>query len=136
MAILSLAAKYRPLEKPLDSILRRALLYLKKTNRPVFVYLVSDGKMRRINREFRHKNKPTTVLSFGFDVSWPYPKKLKRPLGEIYLAPDYVRKTDGELGPLLVHGLVHLLGYTHEKNRDKMVMERLEKKIVSKILVS
>jgi len=136
LAILSLAAKYRLLEKPLDSILRRALLYLKKSKRPVFVYLVSDGEMTRINREFRRKNKPTTVLAFAFDPAWPYPAKLERPLGEIYLAPDHIRKTRGEPGPLLVHGLVHLLGYTHKKNRDKIVMERLERRIISKIPVS
>lgn len=133
MPVLSLQVKYRALEKPLNASLKKALFYLKREKRPVEVFLISNDEMRRLNRQFRGKNKPTTVLSFEFDAAIPYPKAIPRPLGEIYLAPDYIRKVKAEPAALLMHGLVHLLGYTHEKTRDKILMERLERRILSKI---
>ncbi len=131
--VLSLNPQYRYLEKPLSLALRRALFYLRQPKRPVQVFLVANGEMRRINRVFRGKDKVTNVLSFEFDERLPYPKNLPRPLGEIYLAPDYIRRMDDDSTALLVHGLVHLLGYTHKRRNDKILMERLEKKTISRI---
>lgn len=83
------------------------------------VVMVGDSKMRSLNREFRGEDRTTDVLSFSLedddDLPDPY-------LGEIYISiPQAKRQAkkaghdlDRELLFLMSHGLLHLLGYTHE----------------------
>ena len=108
--------------------LRRVLPHL--TERPVAlgVFLVSDAEMRALNRASRGKDKPTNVLSFEEPSRMPHPELPKgtRVLGEIVLAPDLVARKGEDLAELLVHGLLHLFGYTHGTARDRIEMETKE----------
>jgi len=54
-------------------------------------------------------------------------------LGEIFLAPEYVRDHGEDIVFLAVHGLLHLLGYTHDGERDSIKMERKEREIIRRI---
>ncbi len=101
--------------------------------------VVGDREMKRLNRKFRGKNKTTTVLSF--------PGKVKgfidceKDLGEIVISYDQCRVLARRRGTsikkeflfLLVHGLLHLLGYDHLKKKEAERMERLEKKILARL---
>ena len=72
--------------------------------------------MRKINRKFKGKNRPTNVLSFEAEKGSLRPDlgNERRFLGEIFLAPDYIRARGEDLGFLFIHGFLHLLGYTHK----------------------
>lgn len=96
-------------------------LWHKKKRLNVDVYLITNQQMKDLNYRFRHKNKSTNVLAFG------------EPLNEIYLAPDYIRTQKEDLNFLLIHGLLHLLGYNHKKKNDMIKMEKEEQKIIALI---
>ena len=107
-----------------------------------FTLLLSGAKeIKNLNRKFRKKNKSTDVLSFPF-----YSKKeLRRRLisqTEIYLGDIIINVNEIknkkklknfkiEFDNLWIHGLVHLFGYDHKKQKDFLVMEKIEKKYSS-----
>ncbi len=104
--------------KLLSKIAHRALEVLGLSRAELSIVLVSDAQIRRLNKLYRHKDKPTDVLSF------PIGEKVNGwlILGDIVISVDTARRQAQELGysleeelkRLLVHGLVHLLGYDHE----------------------
>ncbi len=107
---------------------------LRKKGLAIEVFLLSNDEMRSLNRRYRKKDKATNILSF--EVSKPVP----RPdlgdfkfIGEIFLAPDFIGEKKEEIGFLTVHGLLHLLGYTHSGEKDAIMMNKLEHKIWNKI---
>ncbi|MEK7547017.1 MAG: rRNA maturation RNase YbeY [Patescibacteria group bacterium] len=98
------------------------------------VFLLGDAEMKRIKKRFLPREKgPANVLSFGEPAGWPRPERGAPKLGEIYLNLDLTGGGTGELAALLVHGVLHLLGYDHRKKSDRMKMENLEKKILLKL---
>ena len=121
--------KYEKLGKEVRKAARAALGFLGKDNVSVEVNLVGNGEIKNLNRKFRKKNKVADVLSFSEPTGFPHPESRLRLLGEIYLAPDRVRAKGEELGRLAVHGVLHLLGFSHSREDDRMKMEKLEEKI-------
>ncbi|GEM_PF-359202 len=132
-------ARFRPVARRVRQAARKALSRL--TKRPVYVgvFLVSDKEMKAMNRSTRGKNKCTNVLSFPdggafvdsprkLDKVMPHPELPRgtRALGEIFLAPDFIVRKKEDIEFLLIHGLLHLFGYTHGKARDRIEMERKE----------
>jgi probable rRNA maturation factor len=96
--------------------------------------LTDDKRMRALNRAYRGKDKPTNVLSFAaLDAECPKPG-MPWLLGDVVLTSGVVareakaqRKTiQHHLSHLAVHGVLHLLGYDHEQERDAEAMEALE----------
>lgn len=133
MIIQSLSKKYLPSEETVRRAVKKALKHVNKHEFNLEVYLVSNSIMKQINRRFRGKNKPANVLAFpSYDFLNP---QFKKYLGEIYLAPDYIRSRGESLIQMAIHGLLHLLGYTHESRRDRIKMERLEKKLDSLLAI-
>jgi probable rRNA maturation factor len=97
--------------------------------------LVGNAEMQKLNAKYRQKNYPTDVLSFGVDKNLPVQTRL---LGDVIIsvqkaasqAKERGRALDEEMVTLLIHGIVHLLGYDHERSaKDARAMSRLEKKI-------
>ena len=117
-------------EKGVKRTAQRALSRLRKNNVSVDIYLVSDQKIRFLNRKFLGKDKVTNVLSFNEPEGWPHHGHRGRSLGEIYIAPDYIRRRGEDMAFLEVHGLLHLLGYTHVRKSDKMRMEKKEAELL------
>jgi len=114
-------------------IVEKSLIVLKERKRIVLSLIFVDSQnIRRLNNYWRGKNKETTILSFPFEDEI---------LGDIFLCPEeikrQVKRFDVSLGSfyqkLVVHGLLHLYGYTHDKKKDRLRMERLEKKILEAI---
>jgi probable rRNA maturation factor len=104
--------------KLLSKIAHRALEVLGLNNAELSIVLVSDAQIKRLNKLYRNKDKPTDVLSF------PIGEKVNGwlILGDVVISVDTAKRQAKELGcsleeelkRLLVHGLVHLLGYDHE----------------------
>jgi len=100
----------------------------------VTVAVVSDARVRKLNRLYRHRDATTDVLSFSYGVSVAQP----RFLGDIVIARGVARhqaRAAGhservELRVLALHGLLHLLGYDHEEDSGRMrrLEERLRRK--------
>ena len=130
--------------------------FLMRTNRELglrpgaaFVCFISDAEMTRLNRSFRNKPKTTDVLSFPTDArSKPgalgdTARKLRGLfLGDIAIAPtvaqrnakQFGRSTTEEICVLMLHGLLHLLGYDHETDRGEMA--RVEAKLHGRLGLS
>jgi probable rRNA maturation factor len=111
----------------------KALKKLKKKGM-LEVYLVTNSQMCAINKATRGIGKTTNVLSFE---THGFPRADKHNyLGEVYLAPEFIKKQKQDIELLAVHGMLHLLGYTHEEKRDRIVMEGVEDEILSFIVKS
>ena len=102
--------------------------------------LVGDGRMSRLNRTYRGGDGPTDVLAFPLRES-PGPRSAL--LGDVVIAfPTAVRQAvslghsiDEELVRLLIHGLLHLLGYDHERGEhEARRMQRKEKALFRTLL--
>jgi probable rRNA maturation factor len=104
----------------------------------VAVALIDDRAMRKLNRSFRGKDKPTNVLSFP-SGEMQDGKRAKLQLGDIAIALGTVKreaKTQGKtvadhLTHLMVHAVLHLLGYDHESDPEAERMEALERKALA-----
>ena len=103
------------------------------------VALVGNPEIRRLNARYRAKDYATDVLSFPAGDPMAGTVRL---LGDVVISIDKARsqaKGRGrtmkeEMTTLLIHGIVHLLGYDHERSaRDARVMRRLEQKIYRKL---
>lgn len=102
----------------------------------IHVALVSDAVVRRLNRQFRGKNRATDVLSFPASEG---PRLPQVPLfiGDIVIATGVAQRQARERGHaaatelkvLALHGLLHLLGYDHEDANDQGAMARLERRL-------
>jgi probable rRNA maturation factor len=109
--------------KLLSKIAHRALEVLGLSKVELSIALVSDVQIKRLNKLYRNKDKPTDVLSF------PIGEKVNGwlILGDIVISVDTAKRQAQELGysleeelkRLLVHGLVHLLGYDHELGEEE-----------------
>lgn len=113
----------------------------------VGVRLTNNAEIQKLNHQYRGKNKPTNVLSFPAldDTDDPYMVPLfPRTLGDIVLAYGIIaeeataqqKKIDHHLTHLLVHGVLHLLGYDHEENDEAEEMESLEVLLLSLFKIS
>jgi probable rRNA maturation factor len=127
--------------RPLESFLRRVQGEVGFPRAAVTVRLVSDAKIARLNETFRKKKGPTDVLSFP-TVIRRRPVRLGSKavksgeyLGDIAISPATARryakkngrKLSSELQVLILHGVLHLLGYDHETDRGEM--HRVERKL-------
>jgi probable rRNA maturation factor len=94
----------------------------------VSIAIVDDDAMRTLNRQFRKRNKTTDVLTFPADASDADPQAHGRPLGDIVISADQARRqaTDQrhslatEVRYLILHGILHALGYDHETDDGEM----------------
>jgi len=136
--ILNRQREVRVARPALDLFLRRAKRELGLEKSDVTVCLVSDKAITGLNREFRKKMGPTDVLSFPGGERSKASAGRKREavyLGDIAIAPAtarrYARKHGRplamELRVLILHGLLHLLGYDHETDHGEM--DRIEQRL-------
>jgi len=111
--------------------LHSALIFLKKKDIHLDLFLFTPSLMEALNKKSREKEGPTTVLSFPDPGTFPHPEVEKKHIGEIYLCPQEISERGESLDRFAIHGLLHLLGYTHDKKRDTMNMEQAEAEILS-----
>lgn len=107
--------------------------------------LVKDEEIRRLNKTYRHIDESTDVLSFPLqETSSPGSFKkspgssLLFPLGDVVISVDtadrqariHGHSLGDEMDMLLVHGILHLMGYDHEKKEDAEQMMQMEARIL------
>ena len=109
----------------------------------ISIVLAHDELVQELNREYRDRDKPTNVLSFAQldgDDGWEAPKQPGPcTLGDLILAYETVEKEskeeqkpfDHHLTHLVIHGILHLLGYDHLNDSEAEEMESLEIQILS-----
>ena len=112
----------------------------------VAVRLIGDGEMARLNETYRKKKGPTDVLSFPSEElgkARSLARQVKKArgtfLGDIAISPKVARRNAKSLGRqlpeelkvLILHGVLHLLGYDHETDRGEM--ERIERRLRRKL---
>jgi probable rRNA maturation factor len=109
----------------------------------VSVTFVTNERIQEINREYRHKDQPTDVISFaleelGEDEVEIVGGQIPRVLGDIIIsidrakeqAEEYNHSFSRELGFLALHGFLHLLGYDHIEEMDEKKMFQRQKDIL------
>ena len=99
--------------------------------------------MKKLNKKFRSTNKATDVLSFPFFYKnqLKFRKKDKNIyIGDIAVSYEIINKRSKKsnfsikFDQVWVHGLLHLIGFDHINNKDYLKMNRIEKKILSKLV--
>ena len=115
--------------------------FFKDKNITFTILLTNSLNMKKLNKKFRNRNKPTDVLSFPFFTSNSL-KLLKQKnfyIGDIATSYEIInsrsKKKDfiSEFDKVWVHGLLHLVGYDHIKNQDYYKMNKIEKRILNSI---
>jgi len=99
------------------------------------IVLVGPTQIRTLNRTWRHKDKPTDVLSFALPIR-PIAGYTAVSLGDLFICPAVVREkakaagntVRGQMTWTIVHGLLHLAGYSHSR------MTSIEQRIIKRLL--
>ena len=127
------------LEKTIDAAAGAAVAAAGYTGRnpELSVLLADDRRLAELNENWRGKAGPTNVLSFPGDVEGPGPVML----GDIALALETLMaeaavagiSVSAHFNHLVVHGVLHLLGFDHETDREAEEMESLETKILGEL---
>ena len=131
-------------KKYLNQKLKKTSKFFKffKNKKIIFTILLTNSiKMKKLNKKFRKLNKPTDVLSFPYFSS----KNLKSfknkeiCIGDIAISYEIINSRSKknnfylEFDKVWVHGLLHLIGYDHVKNKDYFKMINFEKRILNLI---
>jgi probable rRNA maturation factor len=121
--------------RALDRAASKRLSAKRWRRRSLVIAFVDEREMRRLNKEFRGKDKTTDVLSFDGDDS--------SSLGELAICPQVIVRqarehgllVREELGYMVLHGFLHLLGYDHEKSeREAKKMFSLQDSLFEELL--
>lgn len=83
-----------------------------KTDSTIEIFLVSKSKIKEINQQFRQIDRKTDVLAFPLNY---IPAAQERVLGTIFVSLEVANERDEALDELIIHGILHLLGFDHEK---------------------
>ena len=133
------------LEKIDKTFVRKIAKYtLKKmdaSNSEVNIIFVGLDEIHQINKTYRNVDRPTDVISFALEDTDDVSAYSARVLGDIYIclakvheqAIEYGHKEEREMAFLIVHGLLHLLGYDHMEKEDEKVMFGLQEEILNEM---
>ena len=131
----------KPLNNKLNKVVSTILDQEKMSDCVINLRLLNDKEMKKLNKQFRQKDKTTNVLSFpNDDIS----VKQTKNIGDIAISVEYVKaeakkegKTfDDHIIHMLAHGVYHILGYDHENNENAVIMENKEIQTLKKINIS
>lgn len=131
----------KPLNNKLNKVVSTILDQESMSNCVINLRLLNDKEMKKLNMQFRQKDKTTNVLSFpNDDIS----VKQTKNIGDIAISVEYVKaeakkegKTfDDHIIHMLAHGVYHILGYDHENNENAVIMENKEIQTLKKINIS
>jgi probable rRNA maturation factor len=121
----------------LEADAERLLLALELPEAELSLVLCTDPFIRRLNKQYRGKDQPTDVLSFAMQEGQKMGEATV--LGDLILSVDTARRqatehghrVEEELRILLVHGLLHLLGYDHIRPADAVRMRAEEARLLA-----
>lgn len=126
----------------LRALVREALALLGRPNASASIVLTGDEAVRALNRDFREADRPTDVLSFPLaDPAALEDLDARVFLGEIYVSLDTARAQAKaarrpfarEVAHLVLHGVLHLLGYDHGTAAQRRRMAGLERRLMTRL---
>ncbi|WP_408954863.1 rRNA maturation RNase YbeY [Natroniella sp. ANB-PHB2] len=121
------------LESLIREVVKKVLVENCEQDKEVSIALVDNKNIKELNHRYRDKNEATDVLSF--------PQEDNLLLGDVIIsleraaqqAAEYNHSLHREVGFLVVHGMLHLLGYNHYQPNDKEIMREKEETILAKL---
>ena len=131
----------------IKSTVAKILNLLKYENFDIGIWFTTNATIRKYNRDYRKKDKPTDILSFSFHENHQAGKRIiartpdDQNLGDLIISVEFIIKAAQELNQtfehrlqvLLVHGILHLLGYDHIEDQDYKKMHRQELKLIKEL---
>jgi len=113
----------------------------------VSLTLIDETEMAKLNEAHMGRRGPTDVLSFPIENATPGTPPVRQPggppleLGDVFIAPSVVRRNadqrhglfEDELALMVVHGLLHLLGWDHEEPAEAVRMEARERELLARV---
>ncbi|CBH40352.1 rRNA maturation RNase YbeY [Mycoplasmopsis agalactiae] len=118
-----------------EQILSNLQTYFKLEDKEISVdvSIVNNGKIKKLNKEYRQKDYATDILSFDFGDKSLYKSMPFLPLGELVISHEKVEEQAKEFGHslrreycyLYAHGLIHLMGYDHEVENERIEMNKI-----------
>ena len=125
----------------LNKVADYAMMSEDVNNGVVNIIIVDNKRIREINKEYRKIDKETDVISFALEDDDTFIELPIRVLGDIYIsidrvklqAKDYGHSEKREICFLVVHGILHLLGYDHMNASDEKVMFSKQEKILDEL---
>jgi rRNA maturation RNase YbeY len=141
------------MQKKLNNLAKRILKILHRENAALDIFLLPHAEIKELKARFIKKQTEPNVLSFPEPLGFPHPERrqvtsdkrqgrnvsllssrrrpgstlpVRKYLGEIYLNKDILRKSPDRAASLLLHGILHLLGYDHMEKKDALGMEQME----------
>ena len=111
---------------------------LKIENCEFNIIIVDNEKIQMINREYRHIDRETDVITFALEDNKQIDVPGLRVLGDVYISIDrcysqaleYGHSREREICFLATHGILHLLGYDHIEKEDEEVMNSLQNELL------
>ena len=134
-------------EAHLSALIEKAIKQAVMIARPNFpktaelsFMIAGDDLLQELNNEYRHKDKPTNVLSFP-SIELQVGEAAEHILGDIVISLDTTKREaalenksfDDHFSHLVIHGFLHLFGYDHETDTQALQMERLETRILAEL---
>ena len=111
-------------------------------NKKIFLTLLltNNRHIKKLNKKFRNKNKPTDILSFPYQEKIKFKKKLY--IGDIAISYDFINKPKNQkfiffkdkLIKIFIHGFLHLMGFDHVSYNDYKKMLKEENKIYQSVI--
>ena len=104
----------------------------------ISIRIVDDNEIQQLNRDYRQHNKPTNILSFTADLPVDIQPQL---LGDLVICAPVVaaeairfgKSKEAHWAHMVIHGLLHLLGYDHITDDEALEMEALEAKLLAEL---
>jgi len=129
------------IEKFAQDISSAVLRYLELLDAELSIVLCDDATIHPLNRDYRGKDKPTDVLSFA-QREGDFAFLEDNLLGDVIISMETTRRqaderghsVETELRVLLVHGILHLLGYDHIEDDEAEIMEAKEREILRRLI--
>ena len=109
------------------------------------IIFIDDEEIRKLNNNYRNINRPTDVLSFSYleDSIDEGEGEIPSVIGEIYISPRTAQENSIEQGKdwnldfeiilLVIHGILHIYGYDHEQEEEKVVMYNIQDSLIHDI---
>ncbi|WP_372694512.1 rRNA maturation RNase YbeY [Immundisolibacter sp.] len=130
-----------PLDTVLNTWVQAAASQLPAVPLSVAVRLVDTAEATSLNRDYRGKDYAPNVLSFPLHADFPLPPDEPRPLGDVVLclpvvqaeAATYGKSFEQRLAHLLIHGVLHLAGHSHDEPSEREAMEAAETAVMARL---
>ncbi len=125
--------KHRLPRQLILKILNHGLRHLKIKRPDLSVVFVAGSLIKKLNSTYRHEHQVTDVLSFSYEFN------RSNFTAEIFICYPLLKKNahqfghsiNQELVKILIHSLLHLVGYTHSQPKDALAMDKLSYKIIN-----